>query len=214
MWSRTALVPLPPATHQGHAQDLGEGVGGASWRGDVQGGTWSLEPGPLAGPHHVTQGQDGGAQAQRRPVYRHHDGLLEVDERRDKLSRVAQWSNGQQLSQDWLRNQEPAVTRCRHGAQTDSLPYGVGDAAALFPAVGGQAADQVGRLQAVAENCPHRAEQQQLAVVGGCIGQRSAQFLHDLWRKVQEVDQFICYSWLKNYSIEQDKIPLWSSKLK
>lgn len=78
-------------------------------------------------------------------------------------------------------------SRCRHGAQIDSLPYGVGDAAALLPAVGGQAADQVRRLQAIAENRPHRAEQQQLAVVGGCVGQSSAQFLHDLRRTVQEV---------------------------
>lgn len=73
--------------------------------------------------------------------------------------------------------------RPRRSSRSVSLPYGVGDAAALFPAVSGQAADQVGRLQAVAENGPHRAEQQQLAVVGGCIAQSSAHFLHDLGRK-------------------------------
>lgn len=68
-------------THQSYAQDLGEGVGGASRGGDVEGCTRSLEPGPLAGPHHVTQGQDGGPQTQGRPIYCHHDGFLEVDER-------------------------------------------------------------------------------------------------------------------------------------
>lgn len=62
------------------------------------------------------------------------------------------------------------------------LPDSVGDAAALFPAVGRQAAHQVRRLQAAAENRPHRAEQQQLAVVSRRVTQSSAHFLHDLRR--------------------------------
>lgn len=47
-------------THQSYTQDLGKGVRGASRGGQVEGCTWSLEPGPLTGPHHITQGQDGG----------------------------------------------------------------------------------------------------------------------------------------------------------
>lgn len=56
----------------------------------MEGRTRGLEPGLLTGPHHVTQRQDGGAEAQRRSVDRHHDGLLEVDERRHKVSEEPQ----------------------------------------------------------------------------------------------------------------------------
>lgn len=39
-----------------------------------------MEPGPLAGPHDVTQRKDGGAQTQSGTVDGHNDGLLKVDE--------------------------------------------------------------------------------------------------------------------------------------
>lgn len=64
-----------------------------------------------------------------------------------------------------------------------SLPDCVSDAAALFPAVSGQAAHQVRRLQAAAENRPHGAEQQQLAVISSRVPQSSAHLLHDLRRR-------------------------------
>lgn len=67
-------------SHQSHSQDLREGVRGATGGRQAQRSTWGLEPGPLAGPHDVTQGKDGGAQTQSRTVDGHHDGLLKVDE--------------------------------------------------------------------------------------------------------------------------------------
>lgn len=57
---KLAKSPDIARTHQSYAQDLGEGVRGASRGGEVEGCTWSLEPGPLAGPHHIAQRQDGG----------------------------------------------------------------------------------------------------------------------------------------------------------
>lgn len=73
-----------------------------------------------------------------------------------------------------------------------ALPDCVGDAAALLPAVGGQAAHQVRRLQAAAENRPDGAEQQQLAVIRRRVAQRPAHFLHDLWRRGRWVGMLVC----------------------
>lgn len=66
--------------YQRHAQDLGEGVGGAASRSEADGGIGRLKPGLLAGPHDVTEGQDGSAEAQGWPIDGHHDGLLKLDE--------------------------------------------------------------------------------------------------------------------------------------
>lgn len=93
------------------------------------------------------------------------------------------WMNADTKS---LRNHSDDVTTRRdqgvfEGQRSDlALPDCVRDAAALFPAVGRQAAHQVRRLQAAAENRPHGAEQQQLAVISCCVTQRPAHFLHDL----------------------------------
>ena len=65
--------------YQCDTQDLGEGIGGTAGRRQADGGVGGLKPGFLAGPHDVAEGQDGGAQAQRRPIDRHHDGLLKLD---------------------------------------------------------------------------------------------------------------------------------------
>lgn len=99
------------------------------------------------------------------------------------------WS-GWTLTQSLWRTTAPLL---RHGAKGQgasggqrsnfSLPDCVRDAAALFPAVSGQAAYQVRRLQAAAEDRPHGAEQQQLAVVSSRVTQSSAHFLHDLRRR-------------------------------
>lgn len=59
----------------------------------MQGCTWSLEPGPFTGPHHIAQWQDGCSQAQSRAVYCHHNGFLEVDECQHKVPKgVTEWS--------------------------------------------------------------------------------------------------------------------------
>jgi len=65
---------------------------------------------------------------------------------------------GPQNNQYQLCRVERKVTV--HGGDIFSLlPYGVGDAAALFSAIGGQTANQVRGLQAAAEHRPHGAEQ-------------------------------------------------------
>lgn len=70
------------------------------------------------------------------------------------------------------------------GQRSDfSLPDCICNAAALLPAVSGQTAHKVRRLQAAAEHCPHGAEQQQLAVISGRVTQSAAHFLHDLRRR-------------------------------
>lgn len=74
-----AALPAYKEAYQRDTQDLGEGVGGAAGRCEADGGIGGLKPGLLAGPHDVAEGQDGGAQAQRGPVDRHHDGLLKLD---------------------------------------------------------------------------------------------------------------------------------------
>ena len=91
--------------YQGDAQDLGEGVGGAAGRREADGGVRGLEPGLLAGPHDVTEGQDGGAQAQSRPVDRHDDGLLELDK-----GLQSPWGKeSPSLAGEWIR-QDPQTS--------------------------------------------------------------------------------------------------------
>lgn len=92
--------------YQGDAQDLGEGVGGAAGGREADGGIRGLEPGLLAGPHDVTERQDGGAQAQSRPVDRHDDGLLELDK---GLHKVPGEKRGPSLAGEWIR-QDPQTS--------------------------------------------------------------------------------------------------------
>ena len=70
---------------------------------------------------------------------------------------------------------------CTDGVCLPVLPHSVCDPAALFPAVGGQAADEVGGVESAAEDAAHRAEQQELAVVGRCVAQGATHLLHYLW---------------------------------
>lgn len=72
--------------------------------------------------------------------------------------------------------------RCKafENLRSGSLPHGLSDPAALFPAVGGEAADQIRGVQAAAEDAAHRAEQQQLTVVHRRRAQSSTHLLHDL----------------------------------
>lgn len=97
------------------------------------------------------------------------------------------WMNADTKS---LKNHSDNVTTrqkrsgCVRGRRSDfSLPDCIRNAAALFPAVSGQAAHQVRGLQAAAENRPHGAEQQQLTVISSRVTQSSAHFLHDLRRR-------------------------------
>lgn len=59
-------------------------------------------------------------------------------------------------------------------------PDGLCNPGALLPPVAGQPANQVGVIQATAEHAAHRAEEQQFAVVRGCVAERTPHFLHDL----------------------------------
>lgn len=81
------------------------------------------------------------------------------------------------------RRKKVGARRGRGRRSGFSLPDCVRNAAALFPAVSGQAAHQVRWLQAAAENRPHGAEQQQLAVISSRVTQSPAHFLHDLRRR-------------------------------
>lgn len=64
--------------------------------------------------------------------------------------------------------------------RSGSLPHSLRDSAALFLAVGGEAADQVGGVQSAAEDAAHCAEQQQLTVVRRRRAQSSTNLFHDL----------------------------------
>lgn len=80
-------MPLRPSkklwrkqeAYQRHTQDLGEGVGGTASRRESDGSVWCLKPGLLTGPYDVTEGQDGGSQAQCWPINGYHDGFLKLD---------------------------------------------------------------------------------------------------------------------------------------
>lgn len=76
-------------THQGYSQDLREGVRGAAGGCEPGAGTGGLEPGLLAGPHDVTQGQYGCSQAKSWPIDGHHDGLSEVQEGSNEIPEIA-----------------------------------------------------------------------------------------------------------------------------
>lgn len=73
-------VPVSSFTHQSHPEYLGEGVRRAAGGGETEGGARRLEPGSLAGPHNVTQRQDGRPQAQGRTIDGHHNRLFKMDE--------------------------------------------------------------------------------------------------------------------------------------
>ena len=69
----------------------------------------------------------------------------------------------------------PHVSELQQGS-----PDGLRDPGALLPPVAGQPANQVGVIQATAEHAAHSAEEQQFAVICGCIAERTPHFLHDL----------------------------------
>lgn len=71
-------------TDRGQAHDSGEGEGGAGVRRLATTGVRRLEPSLLIGPHYVTEWQQCGTQAQRRPIHRHHNGLPELNESVDE----------------------------------------------------------------------------------------------------------------------------------
>ena len=71
-------------TDRGEAHDSGEGEGRAGVGRLTAGGVRRLEPGLLIGPHHITERQQGGTEAERRPIDRRHDWLPELDEGVDK----------------------------------------------------------------------------------------------------------------------------------
>lgn len=62
-----------------------------------------------------------------------------------------------------------------------ALPHRFGDPTALFPAVGGQASNEVGGVQSTAEDAAHRTKEEQLAVVGCRVAQGTTHLLHYLW---------------------------------
>ena len=71
-------------TDRGEAHDAWKGEGRAGVGCLAIGCVWRLEPSLFIGPHHIAKRQNGGAKAERRPVYCCHNGLLELDEGVDK----------------------------------------------------------------------------------------------------------------------------------
>lgn len=77
--SRVEKLQRKQEAYQCHTQDLGKGVRGTAGWSESDSSVWCLKPSFLTGPYDVTEGQNGGPQAQCWPVNGYHNGLLKLD---------------------------------------------------------------------------------------------------------------------------------------